>query len=113
MNTHRLPRISRTLFVAGVVSLAAIVGAGTAGADAGQDVTFIETVNSQGITFDPPSAGPVLADHICTEFDSGATFDTVVDEGLSNWPLTDYQVGEVIGDSVGIYCPQHLDDIPD
>ena len=117
MSITRITTVARTLTLAAIIGVSALGAATVANAQpatsmSSQDVTFLEGMADEGITFTTPDAGVELAQHICGEFGSGASFEEVAAEGLEHSSLSAYDVGYVIGGSVAVYCPWYTDELP-
>ncbi|GAA4479732.1 hypothetical protein GCM10023094_25290 [Rhodococcus olei] len=115
-----LSTAARTTVIAASIGLSALGGVGAAAVAhaavsstlSADDSRFIEGMAEQGIVFDTPDQGVGLAHDICGEFARGTSFDTIAAEGIHQTDLTPYQVGYLIGGSVGVYCPQYHDELP-
>ncbi|MFC9549775.1 DUF732 domain-containing protein [Rhodococcus sp. NPDC056960] len=117
MFISRITTVARTLTLATMIGVSAlgavtVANAQSAASVSSQDVTFLDGMAEEGITFTSPEAGIELAQHICGEFGDGASFDGVAAEGLENSSLSAYDVGYLIGGSVAVYCPRYTDELP-
>jgi hypothetical protein len=87
-------------------------GAGLASADTAQDTEFLSALDKQGIAYTSPEKATKLAHAICGEFDRGTTLNEVTTKLLEPGKLSAYNAGYIIGASVGIYCPEHINKLP-
>ncbi|OBG78767.1 hypothetical protein A5714_11215 [Mycobacterium sp. E2462] len=103
--------------------IAAVLGAGVAGADSQQD-QFVALLAQQQIPATDNVPGLVYRAHeICGELDHGASFDAAVDEEV-NTAYADNPSLRIVGDrvrrtavkfitaSVQVYCPAHQGQLP-
>jgi hypothetical protein len=109
MFTSRFTKsIAGTVLAAGTLSIAAIVGAGAASADAVDD-TYLTSLAQAGIPQIAPDRA-ILAGHaVCQNLDEGATPDQLIAAFVAkNVFATPQQDEAMIVASMTAYCPQYL-----
>ena len=82
------------------------VSAPIAGADA-VDNTFLNALQSKGITFANKQAAIVAAHQVCDELDGGRDKSDVASDVLQQSGLDGYHAGFFVGVSVAAFCPRH------
>ena len=120
----RITGLVDALVGASVVVTAAIICAGTAGADPSQEDQFVALLAQQQIPATDNVPGLVYRAHeICGELDHGASFQAAVDEEV-NTAYADNPSLRAVGDrvrrtavkfitaSVDVYCPSHQGQLP-
>ncbi|MBJ8343393.1 DUF732 domain-containing protein [Antrihabitans sp. YC2-6] len=112
MFTNRIKSAARVSAIAAIAGATVLGAAGMAFASTSDDDTYLNALAQEGISFPTDAKAIALADHICTSFDNGASFNEVVAEGRDESTLTDYEIGYVIGASIYVYCPQFESVIP-
>jgi hypothetical protein len=113
--------LTRTALIGGVLALAACGGGDTSESEdvpltpEEERALFLGTLIEADAIPNPPTpdienSAVGLGDAICTLFDEGATFEVVANDLLA---AGNSDPGTWIGASVGGFCPEHLDEIPD
>jgi Protein of unknown function (DUF732) len=120
----RITGLADALVSALVVLTAAIMCAGTAGADQSQDDQFVALLAQQQIPATDNVPGLVYRAHeICAELDRGTSFQAAVDEEVNTAFADNPSLRQVadrvrrtavkfITASVDVYCPSHQGQLP-
>jgi hypothetical protein len=109
MFTNRFAKsIAGTLFAAGTLGIAAIVGAGAANAEAVDDA-FVASLAQAGIPQIKPQLEISAGHAVCQNLDEGATADQLVAAFVAKKVFATKQQDEaMIIASMTAYCPQYL-----
>jgi hypothetical protein len=91
---------------ASTLGVAALVGAGTAGAISTDDM-FVEVLADEGIEVPSTREAVSLALDVCATFDEGHSLYDVVDAVSDYTELATEDSAFIVGASVGAYCPEH------
>ena len=100
--------IAGPALAAGVLGLAALVTAGTAGAGSA-DNKFLDSLDQDGIIPPSPQAAVSLAHDVCDALDDGASPDEVI-SAVSKETGLDAESSELFAvDAANAYCPEYVE----
>jgi hypothetical protein len=105
--TNRVARFAATAVAAAGLGLAALAGAGTAGAFSSPDDEFLANIADEGISYDSARTAVSNAHYVCGAIDDGADPLDLGDEILANTDLTSHQAAVFVVESVFTYCPEN------
>jgi len=105
--SNRLTKFAGSALVAGAFGLAAVAGAGTAGAVSSTDDGFLTEISSEGISYDTAKAAIQNAHYVCSALDDGANPVDLGQEILDNTDLTTHQAAVFVVTAVNAYCPEY------
>jgi hypothetical protein len=101
-------RISKPVIATGMIGLAALLTAGTAGA-ASADDQFLGALQQQGISFGSPDSAINVALHSCDALDHGMTPADISANIAGANPGIDRQTAVlIVVDAAQAYCPQFV-----
>lgn len=107
MFARQLATLAGTAVAAGALGLAAVAGAGTAGAMRSSDDTFLNAISDEGIGFDTPATAIDNAHYVCAALDDGVSPVDLGTEILQNTDLTKRQAAVFVVSAVNVYCPEY------
>jgi hypothetical protein len=102
------PRIAKPVVAAGMLSVAAVLFAGTANAETADD-QFFGALQQQGISFGSPESATKVAHHVCDALGQGMEpSDISANIAGENSRIDRHTALVIVVDAAMAYCPQFV-----